>query len=97
MLRTPLAALMVLFCADLASAQITGPIPNTAQDDRTYWSMWPGVGSSRTPEDAGRDAEIEVKYRETLRTKIPDRKPSSDPWRTVRQAPAAQPDRHRVQ
>jgi hypothetical protein len=97
MLRFPVAALVLLSCADLASAQITGPIPNTGQDDRYYYSMWPGIGSGRTPEQAGRDAEVEAKYRETLKTKIPDKKPSNDPWRTVRQAPAPVSSKHKVE
>lgn len=99
MSRVALALLaFAMVCADRASAQMTGPIPNTAQDDRYYYSMWPGIGSSRTPESAGRDAEVELKYRETLKTKIPDKRPSNDPWRTVRQAPTpSTADRHRVQ
>ena len=97
MLRSAVAIVMFMMCPGHAPAQVTGPIPNTAQDDRYYWSMW-AVGGGRTPEQAGRDAEIEAKYRETLKSKIPDKRPSTDPWRTVRQAPAAAPgDRHRVQ
>ena len=91
------AALAALF-ASAAQAQLTGPIANTGQDDRYYWNAWPIVGRERTPEDAGREIQIERQYRETLKTKIPDKKPSNDPWRSVRQAPAAMPaDRHRVQ
>ena len=43
-------------------------------------------------------AEIEVKYREVVRTKIPDKKPSNDPWKTVRpSASAITIERHRPQ
>jgi hypothetical protein len=93
------AAALAVLLADAAHAQMTGPVRNTAQDDSVYWNMWPGFGGSRT-ESTGRDAEIEQKYRETLKTKIPDKKPSNDPWRTVRQTPAATPSaatRHKVE
>jgi hypothetical protein len=92
-------AALIIVSAGAAHAQMTGPVPNTAQDNRPYYNPWAIGGRERTPEDAGRDAEIEMKYRETLRTKIPDRRPSSnDPWRTVRQAPAATSSaKHRVE
>lgn len=92
------AALAVLSAAS-ARAQITGPIPNTGYDDGSFnWNLLYGIGRERTPEEAGREYEIERKYQETLRTKIPDKKPSNDPWKGIRQAPAASaPDRHRPQ
>jgi hypothetical protein len=55
--------------------------------------------NSRTPEQVGRELEIERNYREAVK-KIPDRKPSNDPWKIVRQAPprpAATHDRHQAQ
>jgi len=53
---------------------------------------------ARSPEDAGRDTEIEMKYNATLRSKIPDKKPSNDPWKNIRSAPTAvATDRHRPQ
>ena len=49
------------------------------------------------PEGSWSDYEGEQRYRETLK-KIPNRKPSSDPWRTIRQTPtASSPDRHRAE
>jgi hypothetical protein len=92
------AAIVVLF-AGLAHAQYTGPLPNSGFDDgRFNMNMWPAIGRSHAPEDAWREYEIERQYQETLRTKIPDRKPSNDPWRKIRSAPTALPvDRHRVE
>jgi hypothetical protein len=82
---------------DSARAQIRD-ITKVAPDDGTYsWNMWPPIGRAENPEDAGR--EVDQRYRETLRTKIPDRKVSSDPWRSIRRAPAARSapvDRHKV-
>jgi hypothetical protein len=58
-------------------------VPNMGQfeDPRSTWNPW--VGRAEVPEDAGREHEIQ-RYRETLKTKIPDRKPSNDPWRSIR-------------
>ena len=92
------AAIIVLF-AGAAHAQYTGPLPNSGFDDgRFNMNLWPAIGRSHAPEDAWREYEIERQYQETLRTKIPDRKPSNDPWRKIRPAPAASSvDRHRVE
>ena len=99
MLRKLFAAIaFVALSAGAAAAQITGPVPNTPQDNSTPWNMWAITSVSRTPEDAGREHEIERKYQETLKTKIPDKKVPNDPWRTIRQAPAATvADRHKPQ
>lgn len=92
------ATAVIVLSAGAAPAQVTGPIPNTPQDNSTTWNMWAITGSSRTPEDAGREHEIERKYQETLKTKIPDKKVPNDPWRNIRQAPAATVvDRHKPQ
>ena len=58
------------------------------------WNTYPIYSHSRTPEQAGREFEIERDYREAVK-KIPDRKGSGDPWRNIR--PAAAADRHRVE
>jgi hypothetical protein len=42
-----------------------------------------------TPEEAHREQQIEREYRETVNSKIPDKKPTNDPWGNVRSAPAA--------
>ena len=97
-----LAAAMAVLPASLARAQITD-ITSGRPDgaDSYYYNLgaFPtGYERSRSPEDAGRDTEIEMKYRETLQTKIPDKKPSNDPWKTIRPAPTASAtDRHRPQ
>jgi len=102
MLRRPIvAAVLIVLPASLARAQVTD-ITTGRPDGSDYysWGTFPtGYERSRSPEDAGRDTEIEFKYRETLRSKIPDRKPTSDPWKTIRPAPAAAAvvDRHRPQ
>lgn len=98
MLRISLGALvMAVLLIGPAQAQVTGPIPNTQQDDSVRWTVL-SISRAKNPEDAGREHDIEQKYQETLRTKIPDKKPASkDPWRNIRQAPtAAAPDRHKV-
>jgi hypothetical protein len=97
--RTLFAAFaFVVAFAGLAQAQVTGPIPNSGFDPGGInWAAWPIIKHERIPEDAGREYEIERKYRETLKTKIPDRRLPNDPWRTVRPAPRAAPvDRHKV-
>jgi hypothetical protein len=92
------ATLLTTLSASLARAQFTGPIPNTGYDTDYSWSAFPMYERSPTPEEVGRNYEIEMRYRETLRTKIPDRKPSNDPWKNVRPAAAASAfDRHRPQ
>jgi hypothetical protein len=84
------AAVLVLVSATAAPAQITGPVPNMGQfeDPRSTWNPW--IGRAEVPEDAGREHEIQ-RYRETLKTKIPDRKPSNDPWRSIRPASTTSP------
>ena len=98
MSRPLIAAIaIVALSAGAAHAQIKD-ITNVAPDDGTYrWNMWPPIGRAENPEDAGREHDIDLRYRETLRTKIPNRKPSNDPWRSIRRAPAVSPDKHRVE
>jgi hypothetical protein len=86
------AAALVALAAEAGHAQITGPIPNTGHDGGGInWYAIPMI-ERHAPQDVSRDREIERKYQETLRTKIPDRKPSNDPWRNIRPSAA---DRHR--
>ena len=97
-----LAAAMAVLPASLARAQITDITSGRPDGANSYYYNWGAFPMSyprsRSPEDAGRDTEIEAKYNETLRSKIPDRKPSNDPWKTIRPAPTASAaDRHRPQ
>jgi hypothetical protein len=96
MLRHSFAvAVLLVVSAGAARAQVTGAIPGTGgfDDQQFYWNTLPSTVRRETAEDR----EIERRYNETLRTRIPDRKPaSSDPWRTVRSAPKVPVyDRHR--
>ena len=67
------AAAIAVLPASLARAQITD-ITSGRPDGADYYYLG-GVpddyGRSRSPEDAGRDTEIEVKYRETLKIQNP--------------------------
>ena len=96
--RSLIAALaIVALSAGAAHAQIKD-ITNAAPDDGTYrWNMWPPVTRAENPEDAGRERDIDPRYRETLKTKIPNRKPANDPWRSIRAAPAVPYDKHRTE
>jgi hypothetical protein len=95
MLRTPTVAFIIaLLSAGLARAQIT-PI-TSGLPDRGYnygYSLSPDYERPITAQDM-REMEIERRYNETLK-KIPNKKPSNDPWSGVRPAPVA--DRLRPQ
>lgn len=88
----------VLLPAAASRAQVTGPIPNTGHDaGGINWYAIPLI-DRHAPQDISREREIERRYRETLRTKIPDRKPSNDPWRNIRPSPRGPAaDRHRAE
>ena len=86
-------AISLLFTG-AAYAQIAGDTPNGGVGAWVAGSRglgiisrphtWEGYGSERN-------------YQETVK-RIPDKKPSNDPWKTVRQAPtASSPDRHSPQ
>ena len=97
MLRTLLGATAIVLLAGTASAQVT-PITSGVADgyDRPHFSEWsPYYQRSRTPEESVRETEIEANYRAAV-AKIPDKKPSNDPWKSVRPATAVA-DRHRLQ
>jgi hypothetical protein len=87
------AAALPVLTVGLARAQVTGPIPNSGMDDGRYtnWNAFPIYERSATPEEVGRVNEIDRRYRETV-AKIPDKKPSRDPWKNIRAAPTS--DRH---
>jgi hypothetical protein len=98
MLRMLLGVATVVLLAGSAGAQVT-PITSGVADgyDLPRFSEWsPYYQRSRTPEEAGRDTEIEANYRAAV-SKIPDKKPSNDPWKSIRPATTAAADRHRVQ
>jgi hypothetical protein len=96
MLRTLIgAAAIVVMSAAFARAQVTGPIPGSGMYGDDYYccfSLWPDYEQTRPLEQIERERQIETDYRATL-SKIPNRKPSNDPWKNIRSAPAV--DRHR--
>jgi len=98
--RLIFATLLIVLPASFVRAQITDITSGLPDGAGIYsWGAFPSSGYGRpprSPEDAGRDTEIEAKYNETLQSKIPNRKPSNDPWKTIRPAAAAV-DRHRPQ
>jgi hypothetical protein len=89
--RSIFAAVLIVLPASLARAQVTDITTGRPDGADLYrWGTFPtGYERSRSPEDAGRDTEIELKYRQTLTTKIPDKRPSNDPWKTIRPSPTA--------
>jgi hypothetical protein len=101
MLRRPIgAAVLITLSAGFARAQVSDITTGRPEGADYYtWRTFPsGYVRARSPEDAGRDTEIEMKYNATLRSKIPDKKPSNDPWKNIRSAPTAvATDRHRPQ
>jgi hypothetical protein len=95
-----LAAVITVMSTGFARAQVTDITSGRPEGADYYrWGAFPtSYERSRSPEDAGRDTEIEMKYNATLKSKIPDKKPSNDPWKNIRSAPAAHAvDRHRPQ
>jgi hypothetical protein len=93
MLQKPLGVfVLIALSAGSARAQIT-PITSGLPDNSYNYglTLTPGYETPMSAQSA-RDMEIERKYNETLK-KIPNKKPSNDPWAGVRAAPVA--DRHR--
>ena len=79
--------------AEFALAQYSGPY---AIQDSSYIAL-PLIDyeGKRSYADIQRDRQIEQAYRETV-SRIPDRKPSNDPWKKIRPTAAAiSVDRHR--
>ncbi len=93
-----IAAALAVFPAHLANAQVGDITSGRSEASYNYFSLTPSYERPMTAEDMRRN-EIEQKYREVVRTKIPDKKASNDPWKTVRQAPVAPArfERHRVE
>jgi hypothetical protein len=93
------AAAIVVLSAGLARAQVTSSLPGSGPYDGTSdfnFNIMPDYDQTRPLAEIERDREIERRYRETIRARIPDRKPASnDPWKSVRQAPAVAYDRYR--
>jgi hypothetical protein len=86
------AAAIAVLPAGLARAQVAD-IRTGLPAGSYYWNSYPIYEHSRTPEQAGREFEIEQNYRAAVK-KIPDKKGSNDPWRNIRPAASAV-DRHR--
>ena len=87
------AAIVVLFTGTARAQVVAGDSPNRWNAAWAY-----GVSRSHDPETAWRRQEeerAERKYQEVVK-RIPDKKPSNDPWKNVRQAPT-EADRHRAQ
>jgi hypothetical protein len=90
------AAAIVVLIAGAALGQVPGDSPNAGVGSAVAGSRGLGI-ISRPLDDSWQTHESERSYRETVK-RIPDKKPATDPWKAVRQAPAASPsDRHRVQ
>ena len=85
-----IAAAIVLFAGTALAPVVAGDSPNRWNAAWAY-----GVSRTHDPETAWRRQEEDRRYQEVVK-RIPDKKPSSDPWKTVRQAPT-EADRHRVQ
>jgi hypothetical protein len=79
-------ALVVLFTG-AAHAQMTDS-GNTSSGGMNM-NMLPDNRRRLAPEQAQREQEIEREYRETVNSKIPDKKGSNDPWGKVRPNPAS--------
>lgn len=89
------AASVIALSTAGAHAQVTGPVANTGAYGDASNFYFPVPSYERVPEYSPREREIERKYQETLRTRIPDKKPAGDPWRNMRAPTASVPDRHR--
>ena len=87
------AAIIALF-AGTARAQVPGDSPNMGVGAAVAGSR--GLGIVSRPH-TWEGYKTERNYHDTVK-RIPDKKPSNDPWGNIRQAPTAQStDRHRTQ
>jgi hypothetical protein len=95
--RLPIAAAaMIVLSAGFARAQYSGPFSYQDNHTANFSNILPDYEGKRSYADIQRDLEIERQYRATVNARIPDKKPSKDPWRNIRSAPVAEPyDRHR--
>ena len=92
-----MAAALAVLTGGLASAQITPidkGVPNGG--DIPSFGEWSPYYQSRTPEQVGRDVEIEQNSRAAV-AKMPNPKPSNDPWKSIRSSASNAVDRHRPQ
>lgn len=80
------ACALVVLLTGAAYAQMTDS-GNTSSGSMNM-NMMPDNRRRLTPEQAQREQEIEREYRETVNSKIPDKKGSNDPWGKVRPSPA---------
>jgi hypothetical protein len=78
-------AIVVLLTGD-ATCQ-PGGTGNTPSDGMNM-NVMPDTRRRLTPDEARREQEIENQYRETVNSKIPDKKATNDPWGNMRSAPA---------
>ena len=81
------ACALVLLFTDAAYAQMTDS--GNRSGGGMNMNMMPGSSRRPSPEQAQREQEIEREYRETVNSKIPDKKGSNDPWGKVRPNPAS--------
>ena len=87
MLRPSIVAAALAVLPAFANAQVGDITSGRSEASYNQFSLTPSYERPMTAEDMRRN-EIEQKYREVVR-RIPDKKPSNDPWKTVRQAPTA--------
>jgi hypothetical protein len=93
------AAAIVVVSTGWAQAQYSGPYAYQ-ETGGTNFNLFPDYEGKRSYGDVQRDRVIEEQYRATVNARIPDKKPSNDPWKTIRPAATATPaqpasDRHR--
>ena len=88
------AAIVVLF-AGTARAQLPGDSPNMGVGAAVSGSRGLGIVSRPHTWEGYKSQRSERNYTETVK-RIPNQKPSNDPWKNVRQAPTAA-DRHTPQ
>jgi hypothetical protein len=93
--KSTVVFVLALLPAEFAAVQYTGAVPGTGgfDDQQFYWNMLPSGKRERSQADI----DLERRYQETLKTRIPDRKPSKDPWAGIRSTTSRAEDRHRPQ
>lgn len=89
------AAIFVLFAGTARAQVVPGDSPNMGIGSAVAGSRGIGI-ISRSRGPIGTDYENERNYREAVK-RIPDKKASNDPWKSLRQPAASSADRHRVQ
>ena len=92
------AAVIVLFAGTASAQMVPGDSPNQGVGAAVSGSRGLGaISRTRAPKGNWSEYENERNYRETVK-RIPDKKPSSDPWKNVRSTPTASSvDRHQPQ